>query len=99
MRGKEDMRKIEDTVRTLGDSQVEALKTWIEASRVVPGWIDGYGLGHAYIDIRARGGRGYATRRRYIALDKLTANAVPELRGIRWREIDAALTGAGMIAA
>lgn len=81
------------TIRDLPKEQYAALLIWIEASCHALGWLDGYGLGRSYIDSRARGGKTYAARRRYVELDHKTAGLVPALQGIHWREIEVALSG------
>lgn len=82
-----EQRTVAEIVETLTDDQVSALTEWTEAARTVPGWLDGYGLGQSYIDSRAKGGKGYAERQRYVTLDHATAKAVPELQGAAWGEV------------
>lgn len=86
-----EQRTVAEIVETLNDEQIAALSEWTDASKSVPGWIDGYGLGGSYIDSRAKGGKGYAERRGYVALDHATAEAVPDLRGARWQEVAEAI--------
>ena len=69
---------IEDVEIT--DEQAQRVEAWLEANAKVPGWLNGYALGSAYVDPRA-GRRGLRQRKAYVGLDRETAAAVPELRG------------------
>ena len=64
--------------------QVAQLRAWLLANSEVSevSQIGGYSLGSAYIDDRANGGKHIGARRKYVAIDKATARAVPEARGL-----------------
>ncbi len=81
-----ELTMVDDLMLT--DLQVAALRVWIRASRRAPSNLDGYGLGHSYIDTRKNGGSGIMARRSYVKLDHATAEVVPQLRGERWFDIE-----------
>lgn len=78
---------IDPAETTITDEQAEKVEEWLRANARVPGWLDGYPLGGAYIDLRARSGATLGARQAYVDLDHATARAVPELRGRHAQDI------------